>query len=76
MGEVACVQQANALLAEGPAWNSSEGVLYWVDMKRPDIFRWDPWHGQTGLWPMPRPSGMSGNAGHFPDNCRLILRAA
>ena len=58
-GEIECVQQANALLGEGPTWSSAEDVLYWVDIKRPAIFRWDPMRGQTGLWPMPRPVGFA-----------------
>ncbi len=61
-GEIKCVQQANALLGEGPTWSSSEAVLYWVDIQRPAIFRWDPVRGQTGLWPMPRSVGFASPA--------------
>jgi L-arabinonolactonase len=59
MGEVRCVQQANAILGEGPSWDSAAGVLYWVDIRRPAILRWDPALGQTGLWPMPHPVGFA-----------------
>lgn len=52
-----CIQPANAVLGEGPTWNSAEGALYWVDIQRPAIFRFDPNKGQTGHWPMPRPVG-------------------
>ncbi len=62
MDEVRCVQQANAILGEGPSWSSSEGVLYWVDIKRPAVFRFDPLIGQTGHWPMPRPVGCAAPA--------------
>ena len=62
MGDVKCVQQANALLGEGPSWSSAEGVLYWVDIKRPAIFRWDPVRGQTGIWPMPQSVGFASPA--------------
>jgi L-arabinonolactonase len=55
--EVRCVQTANATLGESPSWDSARGVLYWVDGKRPSIFRWDPDRGQTGHWPMPKPVG-------------------
>jgi len=62
MYEVECVQQANALLGEGPTWDCAEGVLYWVDIKRPALFRWSPMGGQTGLWPMPLPVGFASPA--------------
>jgi len=57
MTEVNCIQPANAILGEGPSWDSAAGVLYWLDIKRPAIFRFDPALGQTGHWPMPRPVG-------------------
>jgi L-arabinonolactonase len=57
MSEVQCIQPANAILGEGPSWDSVEGVLYWVDIKRAAIFRFHPKLGQTGHWPIPRPVG-------------------
>ena len=57
MAEIRCIQPANAILGEGPTWHSAEEVLYWVDIKRPAVFRFDPKRGQTGHWPMPRPVG-------------------
>lgn len=54
---VTCIQAANAVVGEGPSWDHNESVLYWVDIKRPALFRWDPKHGQTGHWPMPKPIG-------------------
>jgi L-arabinonolactonase len=57
MSEVRCIQSANAILGEGPIWDYGAGVLYWVDIKRPAVFRFDPVRGQTGHWPMPRPIG-------------------
>ncbi len=62
MDDVQCVQQANAILAEGPSWSSTEGVLYWVDIHRPAIFRFNPLLGQTGHWPMPRQIGCAAPA--------------
>ena len=53
MGEVRCVHSANAILGEGPSWDPTHSVLYWVDIKRPAVFRFDPALGQTGHWPMP-----------------------
>ena len=57
MSEVRCVQQANSILGEGPIWRLDEASLYWVDIKRPAVFRFDPVQGQTGHWPMPCPVG-------------------
>jgi L-arabinonolactonase len=62
MGEVRCVQEANAILGEGPSWSSAEGVLYWIDIKRPAVFRFDPTRGQTGHWPLKRPVGFAAPA--------------
>src|SRR3954449_1937159 len=62
MEPVRCVQQANAILGEGPSWNHFEGVLYWVDIERPAVFRFDPERGQTGHWPMPRTIGCAAPA--------------
>lgn len=53
MRDVICVQQANAILGEGPVWDRRLGVFYWVDIMRPAVFRFAPGVGQTGHWPMP-----------------------
>ena len=57
MTEIQCIQTANAILGEGPVWDSRAGILYWVDIKRPAVYRFDPRVGQTGHWPMSRPVG-------------------
>jgi len=57
IGRVRCVQAANAILGEAPTWDVSSQVLYWADLQRPAIFRWDLKHGQTGHWPMPKSLG-------------------
>ena len=55
--EVRCVQSAGAILGEGPLWCPREQVLYWLDIKRPAIYRFDPQSGQTGQWTMPSDIG-------------------
>ncbi len=55
--EVRCVQQANAILGEGPLWCPREQALYWLDIKRPAVYRCDPAGGQSAHWPMPSDIG-------------------
>ncbi len=60
---VECLQQANAILGEGPIWHPDEGALYWIDILRPAIYRFTPGKGQTGNWPMPSAIGAIGLCG-------------
>src|SRR5579872_5510015 len=57
MRSVVCAQPSNAILGEGPNWDRRLGVLYWVDIVRPAVFRYEPGIGQTGHWPMPAQIG-------------------
>jgi len=59
-GELECVFEAGARLGEGPLWHPGEGVLYWIDILRPAIYRYSPGSGQTGMWPMPSAVGAIG----------------
>jgi sugar lactone lactonase YvrE len=52
-----CIQAANAIIGEGPSWDPVCNVLYWVDIKRSAVFRFEPALGQTGHWPMSRQTG-------------------
>lgn len=54
---VDCLQQANAILGEGPLWHPEQKALYWIDVIRPAIYRMVPGKGQTGNWPMPSAVG-------------------
>jgi sugar lactone lactonase YvrE len=55
--EVACIQQANAMLGEAPVWHPQEERLYWADVTRPAIYAFEPGVGQVGVWPMPSEVG-------------------
>lgn len=49
---VQCIQQANAILGEGPVWDWRTGDVYWVDIRRGQVFRHALAHAtQTGQWP-------------------------
>jgi len=47
MTDVGCVLDAKSLLGEGPLWDPQTRVLYWVDIKRREIHRFDP---ASGRW--------------------------
>src|SRR5258708_5564163 len=40
------VLDAKAVLGEGPVWDEKGGVLYWVDIDRPAVHRFDPASGE------------------------------
>lgn len=47
------VQAANAMLGEAPSWHAPGQSLFWVDVLRPAVFRYEPARGQTGAWRCP-----------------------
>lgn len=55
--EVACVLDAKALLGEGPVWDVAEAALYWVDIKRQEVHRFDPRSGRDQTWRVPEDVG-------------------
>jgi sugar lactone lactonase YvrE len=57
MPNVACVLDAKSLLGEGPLWDTAEQHLYWVDIKRKVIHRFDPGTGQDRTWSTPEDIG-------------------
>lgn len=54
---VECVDPAGAVLGEGPVWCADEGVLWWVDIKNPQLRRYDPRTGGTDAWTAPERIG-------------------
>ena len=43
------------ILGEGPVWSTQEGVLYWLDIFKPTINRFDPCTGANDVKPVPEP---------------------
>jgi L-arabinonolactonase len=52
-----CVLDAKSLLGEGPLWDVGEHRLYWVDIKRRLIHRFDPATGEDKCWSTPEDIG-------------------
>jgi sugar lactone lactonase YvrE len=42
MAEVECVLKIRSLIGEGPLWQADEQRLYWLDLRKPAIYRFDP----------------------------------
>lgn len=53
MNEVRCVAPTSCLLGEGPLWSPSEGFLWWVDIKRAKLHRYNPNTGNTRRYDLP-----------------------
>jgi len=52
-----CVLDIRASLGEGPIWSVQEQALYWVDINRPSLNRFDPRSGRNVAWEMPSAIG-------------------
>ncbi len=59
MSELRCVASVRATVGEGPVWDDRAGVLWWVDVKAPRLFRFDPASGENREWPMPERIGFA-----------------
>ncbi len=44
---VECVLKIRSILGEGPVWNEQEARLYWLDLRKPAIYRYDPATGRN-----------------------------
>ena len=51
--QVACVAPTGCVLGEGPLWSPSEGVLWWIDIKRAKLHRYNPKTGNTRRMDLP-----------------------
>ncbi len=57
MSEIRPVANPHALVGEGPVWDDRRRVLWWIDVKQPRLFRYDPATGANRTWPMPERIG-------------------
>ena len=51
---------AGARLGEGPLWSAAEGVVYWLDIKQPRVFRYGLATGARDVFPIPEEIGCVG----------------
>ncbi|MEZ5647530.1 MAG: SMP-30/gluconolactonase/LRE family protein [Alphaproteobacteria bacterium] len=57
MTEVRCVLDIRAELGECPVWCVRDQVLWWVDILKPALNRFNPKTGLNDSWPMPEDIG-------------------
>lgn len=48
---------AGATIGEAPTWAPAENALYWIDVKRPALYRYEPATNDLRCWPMPSDIG-------------------
>lgn len=58
--EIEVVLAAGATIGESPTWAPAEHALYWIDVKKPALYRFDPATGGQRCWPMPGDIGAFG----------------
>ncbi len=58
--EMKVALRSKALLGELPIWCEREQALYWVDIRAPEIRRFDPATGEDRAWRMPEHIGSIG----------------
>lgn len=64
--EIEVVLAADATIGESPTWAPAEHALYWIDVKKPALYRFDPGTGGQRSWPMPSDIGAFGLVGEPP----------
>ncbi len=47
MSSVECVHKIRSILGEGPLWDEAEKCLFWLDLRKPAIYRFDPATGRN-----------------------------
>ena len=57
MADVKCVVDCQNTLGEGPIWSVDEQKLYWVDIEKSELQRYDPATKETEVWKTPERVG-------------------
>lgn len=55
--EIELVLDAGATIGESPTWCAVEAALYWIDVKKPALYRYHPDTGAQREWPLPSDIG-------------------
>lgn len=58
--EIEVVVNDGAVIAESPTWVAEERALYWIDVKKPALYRLEPETGQRRSWPLSSEIGAFG----------------
>ncbi len=77
MTDVRCLLDAKAGIGECPVWSPEEQALYWVDILKPALYRYDPETGDRREWKMPAAIGSFGlreSGGGAPTGAIVALR--
>jgi len=48
--DIEIVLDAGATIGESPTWSAAERALYWIDVKKPALYRYDPIGGGQRSW--------------------------
>jgi sugar lactone lactonase YvrE len=57
MVELIRIGEVTNVLGECPTWSAEEGALYWIDVRRPALHRFDVATQEAGFWEMPETIG-------------------
>ena len=55
--DIEVVIDQGAIIGESPTWAADEQALYWIDVKKPALYRFDARAGKLRTWPMPSDIG-------------------
>lgn len=57
MDDIQLVIDARAAIGESPLWSATERALYWIDIKEPELRRFDEGTGEERRWLLPSQVG-------------------
>lgn len=68
MNEITVIHRGPDIVGESPRWNEEDQCLYWTDIYKPAICRYNPSTNEVQSWPMPESVGCFG----FRENGGLV----